>query len=282
MKSAIAAVSVLCLATPAIVVGTGHRAYAQESAEGRAEDDRAAEERSEIKQAYPDRTPSDVHTYKIQPVSDGTFRYEGRAFSAVIQPDGTVQFHTKHFASHTGTGDFLTGADDGRNPKTWPVWPVPLPTEFRPTLYDEREQLQKSFVPLIPVAEPIIIDPQVRYDLTDEWARAHGQEPYASERIAFMNDTFDLRMKLAAHWHSQALREALDALPDRLQLIWNDPQLSPAERRQIIYLLWDETTDDGGGAAARKIIATFVDEHFAPADVAHFKALILSRRISTE
>jgi hypothetical protein len=291
MRSAIAAVSVFCLAVPAIVVGTARRAQgqpeeqAQERAQeppqnqqaphqvtpGQAEDDRAAEERQEIEQAAPDRTPSDVHTYKIQPVDDGTFRYEGRAFSAVIQPDGTVEFHTKHVAIHTGTGDFLTGMNDGRNPKNWPIWPVPLPTQFRPTLYDEREQLQKTLTPLIPVAEPIIIDPGIRYDLSDEYARARGQDPYEAEKVTFLNDTFDMRMKLAGRFHKQALHDALDALPDRLQLIWTDPHLTPAERRQIIYVLWDETADDAGGAAARKIITAFVDENFTPADAARFK-----------
>ena len=146
---------------------------------------------------------------------------------------------------------------------------MPLPSTVRPTLYDEREQLQKSLTPLIPVAEPIIINPGGRFDLSDEYARAKGQEPYEAE-IAFVNDTFDFRMRLAAREHTQVLREALDALPDRLEMIWSDPQLSPAERRQIIYVLWEETADDDGGAAARGIISTFVDENFTAEQAERF------------
>src|SRR5437868_5387 len=59
-------------------------------------------------------------------------------------------------------------------------------------------------------------------------------------------------------------------LPDRLNEIWSAPGLTPAERRQVIYLLWQETTTDQVGTSARRIIAEFAEKNFPAGEAQRF------------
>lgn len=222
--------------------------------------------------ATPDTAPrtSDTHRYALRPISDGTFFYQGPGFTATIAADGAVVFHPVHWKVTTELGDLITGQGDARNPATWGAWPVPLPPDWRPTPYDNRERLQDSLTPEIPVAQPIFVDPGGRFDLSDEYARQVGTDPYLEAKTWFLSDTFDFRMRLAARQHRQALGAALAELPSELESIARDPRFSPPERRQIIYLIWHETSDDAGGAQARQIIESFVRQTFPPADAARF------------
>src|SRR4051812_17313551 len=99
--------------------------------------DARGDDRAEARRAGPDRTPSDVHNYALRPVDDGTFLYEGNGFSAVIQRDGAVEFHPEHWKTRTAVGEAITNTGRGWQPK---AWPVPLPSEYRPTWYDDRER----------------------------------------------------------------------------------------------------------------------------------------------
>src|SRR6185295_9396477 len=200
--------------------------------------DARADDRAEARREGTDRTPSDVHRYVLRPVDDGTFLYDGLGFSAVIERDGSVVFHPEHWSPRTRIGEIITGTGSGRGPETWPV---PLPSGYRPTPYDDRERQLNAVTPTIPVAAPIFVDAGGRFDLSDEYARKMGADPYRDAKVAFLSDTFDFRTKLAARWHREATAAALDELPDRLNVIWTASGLSAAERQRVIHLLWEET-----------------------------------------
>jgi hypothetical protein len=224
--------------------------------------------KAEIRREGPDRTPSDVHQYLLRPLDDGTFFYDGLGFSAVIAKDGAVEFHSKEWTPRSRFVDIITNTGEGRKPL---VWPYPLPSGYRVTPYDYREEQVNALRPELPAAEPIFVDAGGRFDITDAYASARGQNLYTSAEITFLSDTFDLRMKMAAQSQRQILSQALAELPDRLNVIWTDPQLSPAERRQVIYLLWQETASDETGAGARQIIAAFAAKNFPPAEAQRFE-----------
>jgi hypothetical protein len=63
---------------------------------------------------------------------------------------------------------------------------------------------------------------------------------------------------------SRYLRLSLDNFPRHLERVWSDPQWTAAERRELLFLLWDECAeaDDAwlgaAGAQARGIIERFV------------------------
>ncbi len=59
------------------------------------------------------------------------------------------------------------------------------------------------------------------------------------QMAAFLNRTFEFRLRLAIAAWERRCEEALVQLPSRLLTIWNDDSLSHADRRAEILYLWD-------------------------------------------
>ncbi len=216
------------------------------------------------------RTAPDRGHYVLRSAKDGTYVYKEPGFTANVAADGTVTFHEPNWVPRSHTMDIITGRNDGRKPE---IWPVPLPAETRPTLYDLRDQklLLDPMRPEIPVAEPIFADVGLRADITDQYTRLMGGDPYGPQKAAFLAGTFDVRMKMAAQQHRANVSTALDDLSRELAAIWADARFSPAERGHIIYLLWLDTSEsDADGLRARRIIQDFARRNLPPAQAARF------------
>ena len=63
---------------------------------------------------------------------------------------------------------------------------------------------------------------------------------------------------LATKALSRDFAAAARALPRHLQAIWDDRARGAADRRKLLFALWDECADDENGAAARATIIEFV------------------------
>jgi hypothetical protein len=100
-------------------------------------------------------------------------------------------------------------------------------------------------------------------DLTDEYYRLMGEDPYRREKARFLAATFDVRLAMAARAEAADLRSATADLPGRLAKIWADRSQPPAARRRIICALWSELRRDGKGTAAADVITTFVRTRLA-------------------
>jgi hypothetical protein len=224
--------------------------------------------------------------YVLRSAANGTYVYKEPGFSASIAADGTVTFHEASWTPESTTYDILTNGGKGwsdvvaNHGKGWDeqltkpeVWPVPLPADTRPTLYDLREQRPDPMRPEIPVAVPIFADPGLRADLTDQYIRLMGNDPYGPQKAAFLAGTFDVRMKMAAQQHRANVRAALDDLSRDLRAVWADTRYSVAERSNIIYLMWQDTSaDDPDALRARQMIVDFAHRHLPPAEAARFTA----------
>jgi hypothetical protein len=76
-----------------------------------------------------------------------------------------------------------------------------------------------------------------------------------------MDSTAQLREEL---WREDGLRSSFDRLPRLLAWVRNEPRWSLAERREILFRIWDEAAEPDdrelgdAGAHARKIIERFV------------------------
>jgi hypothetical protein len=216
------------------------------------------------------RSVPDPGHYVLRSASDGTYLYKEPGFTANVAADGTVTFHESGWIPRSHTYEILTGRGEGRKPE---IWPVPLPAETRPTLYDLRDQYPAldPMRPEIPVAEPIFADVGLRADLTDQYTRLMGSDPYGPQKAAFLAGTFDVRMKMAAQHHRESMSAALDGLSRELEAIWNDARFSPAERSRIVYLLWQDTSpSDPDGLRARRVIQKFARRNLPPAEAAWF------------
>jgi hypothetical protein len=84
------------------------------------------------------------------------------------------------------------------------------------------------------------------------------------ERRWFEEETSDLLIALARADEQQTILDALAALPGYLSAILDDARFSMAERRHLLFLLWDEMAErddhDRGwaGARARLLIDLFI------------------------
>jgi hypothetical protein len=108
------------------------------------------------------------------------------------------------------------------------------------------------------------------FDATDSAMRAARQDPYLSAKLHVMEETFEERLAMRARHDDQVMDRALADLPDYLRAVWRFRAWSAAERRRILFALWDEAAEGGndrvrsGGAAARAIIETFIAAHLPP------------------
>jgi hypothetical protein len=112
---------------------------------------------------------------------------------------------------------------------------------------------------------------QGTFDVTDSIMRAHGQDPYRSQRMKMLDETREQRLTLAARDRTARRESELAALPTELRNIWKDEARSAKERRQIIFQLWDECQEPAegeaegaaAGAHARREIVLFIRERLA-------------------
>jgi hypothetical protein len=103
-------------------------------------------------------------------------------------------------------------------------------------------------------------------DWVKECATVHTEMDADEERRWFEDHVGDLVVALARAHEREEILDALAALPRQLSAILDDRRLSPAQRRRILFLLWDEMaepddTERGwAGARARRRIDAFVQE----------------------
>jgi hypothetical protein len=87
---------------------------------------------------------------------------------------------------------------------------------------------------------------------------------YPDEKQWFLDETLDMRGELAAKARAEWRSAAIGHLPAHLASVWRNRRWSLAERRHILFLLWDECAepDDaelgGAGAHARQVIDQFI------------------------
>ncbi|HEY3359976.1 MAG TPA: hypothetical protein VGQ83_42385, partial [Polyangia bacterium] len=97
------------------------------------------------------------------------------------------------------------------------------------------------------------------FDLNDEIMRLRGHDPYGYEKRKFLAATWERRLRMRERADRDTMRRALRELPDRLEAIWGDAGRSVAERRRLLFLLWEEAdTATEGGRQARRTIEGFV------------------------
>jgi hypothetical protein len=115
------------------------------------------------------------------------------------------------------------------------------------------------------------------FDLNDEIMRLRGEDPYGYEKRKFLAATWELRMRLRVRADRATMREALRALPERLAALWRASGRSLAERRHLLFLLWEECdAATAGGREARAAIAGFIRRELPTGTAAAFPGAELS------
>jgi hypothetical protein len=108
-------------------------------------------------------------------------------------------------------------------------------------------------------------------DLNDEIMRLRGEDPYAYEKRKFLAAAWERRLRMRARADQRHLAAALKELPQRLATIWRDSRRPPAERRRLLFLLWEECDPaTAAGRAARSVIEGFVRRELPRGSAAAF------------
>jgi hypothetical protein len=111
-------------------------------------------------------------------------------------------------------------------------------------------------------------------DFNDQLLRAAGDDPYAYAKKQYREDTFEDRLCLAEKAALGRKQQGLFQLKERLERLLQQPGLSQAQRRELVFEMWDECSDGAPdrdkaeldlGAAARATILAFIRRAF-PAD----------------
>jgi hypothetical protein len=121
------------------------------------------------------------------------------------------------------------------------------------------------------------------FDLTDRVMKLAGQDPYASVKRKMADETREERVCMARRHQGERQKQELFALSAKVRRIATRADLSPPQRRELVFDIWDECTEESPdsttdyGAMARATILSIVREAFpAGSDVAYQSAQLLA------
>lgn len=169
----------------------------------------------------------------LRRTSDGGYRWEGTGFTARIEPDGAVSF--------SDLPGFRFG---GLGPEADPA----AFADFRPA----------------PGALPpgSTVDVRFRFDITEALERRHGNDPYYADRAWFLEQTEEVRDRLARRHAEEQHRRQLLRLRGRLDALMRDEARPIAARHREVFATWDDFDEDEVGRRARDALITFVRERW--------------------
>ncbi|AKF07080.1 hypothetical protein DB32_004229 [Sandaracinus amylolyticus] len=215
--------------------------------------------------------------------SDGSYVHRGVGFTAVIRPDGSVQFEDRGHAE-LGARDAVQTDGSG----------AAVERRHDPELPDALAELVEPLAPILDPLTAISVDPnQVRapdgtsalpelltepagaiatiappgtafgiggtFDTQGAAMRAAGQDPNLAERLRFLEETEELRDRLTDAHAARERAAALSRLRARVRRIWAGSGPA-ADRRRALFALWDDASEDEVGRTARDAIERFVRE----------------------
>ena len=169
-----------------------------------------------------------VVTAEITPSGRGSYKIDDLVFKGKIAPDGSVSIKDKANIQHQF--------------KSW----------------KHIKQVLRTMGPLGLL--------QLDFDVTDALMRKKKIDPYASRKLAFLDQTRDARVELGIEYRKQVLARTSEIVRQNLDAMW--AHIPVAERKQALFDLWDEVDETGdeeiaaAGTAARAVIIGFLRARF--------------------
>ena len=182
---------------------------------------------------------------ELKPAGNGTFKAEDLVFTAKVGRDGRVKI------------------DDKRNLNVGLKLPSPRGMARAVEKWSEKSYEEKR-VGGTASSDGIVPIVGGSFDLTDWAMRASGQDPYYHRKKQFFDRTRAERTKMARIARSQDIDRELSTLSVRLGKLWANQAMPVAERRVLLFQLWDECAETGAsevieaGNQARKKILAFI------------------------
>ncbi len=201
---------------------------------------------------------NDATTGQLHPAGGGTYRSDQGPFTARIERDGEVKLKDKkNFHIHLAIPSLK---DLGRGFADWYHQEDKTPQDpdqvalngHRPSDTDTRPD-HGNTVPLLGGG----------FDISDALMRDHGQDPYASQKLKFLDSTRDERVQIGNRHRQQQLQQATQIMQRNLDRVWASVTDARA-RKQALFELWDECAETGtedliaAGADARRLVIGFI------------------------
>lgn len=111
-----------------------------------------------------------------------------------------------------------------------------------------------------------------RFDVTDYLMRKTKNDPYASRKLKFLDETRDERVAIGKEWRRQQLQQTTQIIGKNLARAWaQSPDL--AAKKQALFELWDEIVEPGSrddladevlveaSKVARRAVVGFIRSH---------------------
>ncbi len=109
------------------------------------------------------------------------------------------------------------------------------------------------------------------FDVTDAAMRVMGTDPYASEKLAYLDRTRDQRVEIGRAYRKEQLSHSDQLMNANLARLWATTHDARA-RKQGLFELWDECAESGeaelveGGRAAREMVERWIQVKLTGAD----------------
>jgi hypothetical protein len=154
---------------------------------------------------------------------DGSYEYESDAFTAVIAPDGSVQFEDR-------LGEGTLG-------------PVGL--------YDDDTHEVRVGVMLT-----------INFDFDDFVEKVLlDKSLYPAAKARFIEQTQALRAELSAKYYAAGAARAHLTLHRELMRVLRDDTLDARNKRLAVFMVWDDCAQDEQGTQAQHAVERFIREH---------------------
>lgn len=180
---------------------------------------------------------------EVTRLKDGRLRYRHPSFTATVRRDGTVRFSDKLLGWNWPKEKGPPSPHPGYVVEVMPDGSVPFNPRF---LSNHSGQGGGSF------------------DLYTLIQKARGKTVNAGDKLRFLDRTRSFRLAMRRRWKLKVQKGYLTRLSPRLAALWRLETLTFAQKRRLMFLLWDECLEQDGtrtgrlAAEAREIILTFI------------------------
>ncbi len=105
------------------------------------------------------------------------------------------------------------------------------------------------------------------FDVTDQVMKLAGQDPYAAVKSRMAEETREQRLCMARRYQGERQKQELFSLSTKVRRVAARADLSAAERRELVFAIWDECMEESEsttdyGAMARATILSIIREAF--------------------
>lgn len=107
---------------------------------------------------------------------------------------------------------------------------------------------------------------QLDFDITAAVMKKKKMDPYASRKLAFLDETREARVELGKQYRTEVLAKTAEITLGNLEIMWA-ATTEPAARKQALFEMWDEVDESGeeelveAGKAARVQVLGFIRSH---------------------